>query len=303
MINEKLGAKTINRLLQVEYNEQVKKSLDSSTIESIYEEYNVKGVINNKEFMVLNNEMNLDLIIGAEKTAYNEALITSDLMEENYKVGDSFEIVINNKHYKFKCVGIVKNDYQKIYISDTKLKDIATEHNYTPLYYRILVKKYSQVDTVIKKLEDKGYYATLENVTDQEEIAILKKINGYVDIITLIVFIILIIIIFNILRIIYSNEEKNIAILKISGYKNTIILFIILVRVFIIVGISYVLFSMFLLILYVIVKIFDIQVLLYLFLEKHFIKYILLFPISTIIVNIIYFPKIRNLKILDVLNE
>ena len=46
---------------------------------------------------------------------------------------------------------------KKIYISDTKLKDIATEHNYTPLYYRILVKKYSQVDTVIKKLEDKGY--------------------------------------------------------------------------------------------------------------------------------------------------
>ena len=303
MINEKLGAKTINRLLQVEYNEQIKKNLDMSTIESIYEEYDIKCAINNKEFKVLNNEMNLDVTIGNKKTTYDEALITSDLMEENYKVGDYFEIVINNKNYKFKCVGVVNNDYQKIYINDSKLKDIATEQNYTPLYYRILVKKYSQVDIVIKELENKGYYATLENITEQEEINILKNIKNYADIITIIVFVILIIIIFNVLKIIYLNEEKNIAILKISGYKNIIILFIILIRVFIIIGISYILFSIFLLIIYIIANIFRIQVLLYLFRKSYIIKYFLFFPLSAVIVNIIYFQKIKYLKILDVLNE
>lgn len=299
-INDVLGSQIENRGLVVSNCDSQFLTIlnDLEHIELSYPLYQSIQTIDNNNYKISINVFHDDNIIIGKKAQNQQEIIISkfyynklNLTEKDILSQKVIELIINNRKTPLKIVGVTNNNKENVYIQ----KDLFAIINNNEIYnYYVVVDEYQNVDSVIKTLQEKGYYAELYDTSKLLEINEIEKLQLVFKSILIVCGIILGITLFLILKNIMQNEEKNIAILKTIGFNDFKIGIIIFSRIILILIFS--ITCCFLLNFFIS----------YFFRQYHFIRnnlfkhYIFSFTFSLILLIIQMLFYIRKLKKMDI---
>ena len=300
-LNEVVGARKENRLIQVGYNETLNNYLDTPTFENYYYVFDIKSTVGEIPIEIDTYSLAKD----DKQINQNEVAISKNIIKDNYNLNDNITITINNKKYTFKIVEITDDNFKRVYLNYNDILKLDISDEIKPSYINILVKQYKNVSNVIEKLNNNGINANLLDSSFQAEINELRKIQTISFNFSIFLFAILLVILFYIIKDIFNNEEKNIAILKILGYKVSYIVNILYARLSIILSITFI--TLFILFFIGIYLYSFVNKLYCFFLLQKFLIYnlfmILIINLFIILFIVSYVKKIKKFNTIKILND
>ncbi len=318
--NEIFGSKEENRTLIVkEYDDNIIKELENNdNIEKYSANYNslefrnknqenivVDSSEENIKINIYNNE---EVLKGRNNIKENEVVISqyyfmsSKLTNDDINENKEISLYLDNKLYTFKIIGVTYENKNDIYISREMFEKINTNRS---ISYNVVVDKYINLNNVLNKLEDQGCIVSLySSHIEIKNINIIQKIFNYILLFSLII---IFIALYYMIKNMFYNEEKNLAVLKSIGYKNNQLSIIIFVRIFLVLMFSIIIFIVFFeLIKYIIELVLNNSNIILFVKSINVYKYSLLILIvflTILILNILFYKrKIKNMNIFKILD-
>lgn len=320
-INDIIGNKQSNKIIYIDKfnqsNEIVNKNLleEIDNIQYIYKNFReIKALYENNSFTLQFDYYDKISIQFGQKPINNFEIIIPVYLAQKMNIEDendfkSIDIQVNDKFYTFKIVGVYNNNYEIIYTNYDTLEGINKDIEIPFNNYLGLVHEYRYLDNTISDIENIcNCGASIAEYSSEQEIESLTKIKNSIQMCLIIISIFIFIIFYSILRNIYVNEEKNIALLKALGYKNYLISLIILIRILIILVISIIISTIIFLTGLLIVgksmSSLNIMLILNIFTLKtvYLIFGIIIIPI-TFILSILYNHKYKSINVLQILSS
>ncbi len=256
--NEIFGSKEENRTLIVkEYDDNIIKELENNVnIEKYSANYNsleFKNKIENnieidssEENIKINIYNNEEVLKGRNNIKENEVVISqyyfmsSKLTNDDINENKEISLYLDNKLYTFKIIGVTYENKNDIYISRELFEKINTNRS---ISYNVVVDKYINLNNVINKFEDQGCVVSLySSHIEIKNINIIQKIFNYILLFSIVI---IFIALYYMIKNMFYNEEKNLAVLKSIGYKNNQLSIIIFIRILLVLIFSMIIFIAF----------------------------------------------------------
>lgn len=311
-IDEILGKKEANRGIVIEnadlnVEQKMRETKEITSYAPLYFDIKVSDTKNRK--VSANIYKQDELLIGTEPKDENDVVISKfyynilGLKENDMQEKKEMQVYMDGQKVRLNMVGVTSNNQIQLYMQENLFIKL---NNSNPAKYYAVIDEYKNVDKVINKFLQSGYFSELKDATGSFEIEKIRTTQKTFVYIFIGCIFLLFLILFSIIKNIFYAEGKNISILKAIGYPTYKIYFLHFFQIMLLVGFS-ILFLLFTYgIVYFILYVNHFQIVAFLssisILKILWIEYIV-FLLALLISTFGSIHKIKNRNILKVLND
>ena len=241
-IDSVIGNKKVNRIYSVTVNENNKDNIEkilknNNKLNYYYASYNLPNAFYKETLLEIKNikSINSDDIQNNLIEDKENIIVTNFFSENNdLQINDNINILINQQPYDFKIIdSIYSKNIRDIYLTDDMIELIASDCGLEITEYIFEITDIKYINDLKKEFSDINAKVQLTNETGLKELQSYESMKKFMTYITIIICFSLFILLYCIIKDIYYNERKNIAIKKLIGYNNIKCILDIMYKVFV----------------------------------------------------------------------
>ncbi len=240
-IDYNIGNNEVNRIYYVKIKENnmnsIEKILEENKLDYYYYSYNLPSVFYNEMLLNIENLKSIESNISKDYLMDNiENVVVTDsfLSINNLKLNDIIDISVNDKNYNLKIADSISlPDVRNIYLTDDLINLIANDFDLEINGYIFKIKDIKYINDLKVKFSDVDIRINLVNEAGLKELESYESIKSFLKYMTVVICFAILILLYWIVKDIYYNERKNIAIKKLVGYNNFRCILDILYKLFI----------------------------------------------------------------------